>query len=342
MSRIAVIGAGAWGTALAHVAATAGNQVSLIGRDRATIDAINKKHRHPSLGEASLDARITARTDFEADADAIILAVPAQETRAALSSLASGLAGKPVILSAKGLENSTGLRQSEILAKVAPAALPLVLSGPSFAADVAASKPTAVTLAAHDAALADRIAALLAGPAFRPYAAGDIAGVEIAGAVEADIVEIAARQDGHGQRPDGLALDKAVTKMFVERPAKRHERRDDEAALAGGAQGFVHEQGGDAAARDAGALAPRGLDRADMRHPLARDRAARKVLLASVLEPCQRDSSGSRPHGIDVAVGHQTEPGVEHVADIHLAGRVLAAPAAVGVGLVALKAAPDL
>ena len=184
MSRIAVIGAGAWGTALAHVAATAGNQVSLIGRDRATIDAINKKHRHPSLGEASLDARITARTDFDADADAIILAVPAQETRAALTPLASDLAGRPVILSAKGLESTTGLRQSEILAKVTPTALPLVLSGPSFAADVAASKPTAVTLAAHDAALADRIAALLAGPAFRPYAAGDIAGVEIAGALK--------------------------------------------------------------------------------------------------------------------------------------------------------------
>jgi glycerol-3-phosphate dehydrogenase (NAD(P)+) len=184
MSRIAVIGAGAWGTALAHVAATAGNQVSLIGRDRATIDAINKKHRHPSLGEASLDARITARTDFEATADAIIVAVPAQETRAALTPLASGLAGKPVILSAKGLERGSGLRQSEVLSAVVPAALPLVLSGPSFAADVAASKPTAVTLAAHDAALADRIAALLAGPAFRPYAAGDVAGVEIAGALK--------------------------------------------------------------------------------------------------------------------------------------------------------------
>jgi glycerol-3-phosphate dehydrogenase (NAD(P)+) len=184
VSHIAVIGAGAWGTALAHVAATAGNKVALMGRDRATIDAVNKQHRHPSLGEAELHHGIEARAEFEARADAIILAVPAQESRAALTPLAAALAGKPVILSAKGLESGTGLRQSEILAAIAPTALPLVLSGPSFAADVARSKPTAVTLATNDPALADRIAALLAGPSFRPYAAGDVAGVEIAGALK--------------------------------------------------------------------------------------------------------------------------------------------------------------
>ena len=258
MSRIAVIGAGAWGTALAHVAATAGNQVSLIGRDRATIDAINKKHRHPSLGEASLDARITARTDFEADADAIILAVPAQETRAALSSLASGLAGKPVILSAKGLENSTGLRQSEILAKVAPAALPLVLSGPSFAADVAASKPTAVTLAAHDAALADRIAALLAGPAFRPYAAGDIAGVEIAGALKNVFALACGAVEGAGL---GLSARSAVLARSFAELSRLVVALGGEAATLNGLAGIGEHQLGHLAAVGLQPLHPRRLTR---------------------------------------------------------------------------------
>jgi glycerol-3-phosphate dehydrogenase (NAD(P)+) len=110
--------------------------------------------------------------------------VPAQASRGALSLIRDRIAGKPVVLSAKGLETGTLKRQSEILAELAPTALPFVLSGPSFATDVAAGRPTAVTLAGNDPALTEAVAAALAGPALRPYAADDIVGVELAGALK--------------------------------------------------------------------------------------------------------------------------------------------------------------
>src|SRR5690606_8436821 len=114
-----------------------------------------------------------------------ILAVPAQASRAALTGLGPDLlAGMPVVLSAKGLETGTLRRQSEILVEVAPDAIPFVLSGPSFAEDVAAGRPTAVTLAGDDASDTSDIAAALAGPALRPYAADDRIGVELAGALK--------------------------------------------------------------------------------------------------------------------------------------------------------------
>lgn len=184
LETVAVIGAGAWGTALAQAAASAGRTVTLVGRDPVVIDEINRQHRNRKhLGELPLSQRITAAATLP-DADFVILAVPAQQSRAALAQVSAGLAGKPVILSAKGLETGTLKRQSEILAEIAPGAVPYVLSGPSFAADVAAGRPTAVTLAGNDPDPTAEVAAAMAGPTFRPYAAGDILGVEIAGALK--------------------------------------------------------------------------------------------------------------------------------------------------------------
>ncbi|MET3927789.1 NAD(P)H-dependent glycerol-3-phosphate dehydrogenase [Devosia sp. 2618] len=183
--RVSVIGGGAWGTALAQAAAMAGRQVSLVARDAAQVDEINTSRTNRRyLGEQQLHAALTATTEA-GEADIIILAVPAQSSRAALGALDPALlAGKPVILSAKGLETGTLDRQSEILADMAPDAIPFVLSGPSFAADVAAGRPTAVTLAGDDADQTSAVAAALAGPSFRPYAADDRIGVEIAGALK--------------------------------------------------------------------------------------------------------------------------------------------------------------
>jgi glycerol-3-phosphate dehydrogenase (NAD(P)+) len=127
---------------------------------------------------------VTALDHLEDHADLVIVAVPAQATRAALTSARGRLAGKPVVLAAKGLEAGTLLRQSEILGEVAPAAIPFVLSGPSFAADVVAGRPTAVTLAGDDASDTSDVAAALAGPALRPYASDDRVGVELAGALK--------------------------------------------------------------------------------------------------------------------------------------------------------------
>lgn len=188
LDRVAVIGSGAWGTALAQAAAMAGRRVTLCGRDAAQAQTINQTHTNPDyLGPIPLSDRITATTDRASvmAADFVILAVPAQASRAALQSIgAVALAGKPVVLSAKGFEQGTLARQTEILAEVAPDAIPLVLSGPSFAADVAAGRPTAVTLAGFDPGVTAEVAAALAGPALRPYVSDDPVGVELAGGLK--------------------------------------------------------------------------------------------------------------------------------------------------------------
>lgn len=182
IDQIAVIGAGEWGTALAQAAAMAGREVTLIGRDAAVLADINSNHTNSKhLGSQLLSPLIHAADRYSA-ADLVILAVPAQHTRSALMSL--GPLAAPVVLSAKGLEQGSLKRQSEILAELAPHAVPYVLSGPSFATDVAAGRPTAVTLAGDDPAATAAVAAALAGPSFRPYAAGDRIGVELCGALK--------------------------------------------------------------------------------------------------------------------------------------------------------------
>ncbi|SDG20735.1 NAD(P)H-dependent glycerol-3-phosphate dehydrogenase [Pelagibacterium luteolum] len=188
MARVFVIGAGAWGTALAQAARFAGHDVTLSGRDAQAAREINESHRLSAyLGDIALDPDLRAQTGFDAiaAADAVLMVVPAQATRATLEAIGpDALSGKPVILCAKGLETGSNDRQSEILAELAPEAEPFVLSGPSFAHDVAAGKPTAVTLAGHSIERADEMAGLLASDSFRPYASEDIVGVEMCGALK--------------------------------------------------------------------------------------------------------------------------------------------------------------
>ncbi|MHA6299431.1 NAD(P)H-dependent glycerol-3-phosphate dehydrogenase [Devosia sp. CAU 1758] len=182
---VAVIGGGAWGTALAQASAMAGRQVSLVVRNKDQAEAITRTRKNDAAlpGQALLPGIGAVAALVEADI--VILAVPAQSTRTLLTSLDPELlAGKPVVLSAKGLETGTLARQSEILLDMAPNSIPFVLSGPSFAADVAAGRPTAVTLAGDDASETSDLALALAGPSFRPYAADDRIGVEIAGALK--------------------------------------------------------------------------------------------------------------------------------------------------------------
>ncbi|ODT49471.1 NAD(P)H-dependent glycerol-3-phosphate dehydrogenase [Devosia sp. 63-57] len=185
LETVTVIGGGAWGTALAQAAAMAGRKVRLVVRHPAQAEAINTSRRNEAAlpGQALL-AGVNASAEF-AGSDIVILAVPAQSTRTLLSTIDPALlAGRPVVLSAKGLETGTLARQSEILFDMAPEAVPYVLSGPSFAVDVAAGRPTAVTLAGDDASATSDLATALAGPSFRPYAADDRIGVEIAGALK--------------------------------------------------------------------------------------------------------------------------------------------------------------
>jgi glycerol-3-phosphate dehydrogenase (NAD(P)+) len=184
LERVAVIGAGAWGTALAQAAAIAGREVTIVGRDPQVIHEINTQRSNAThLGDQQLSPWINASVDLP-EADIFVLAVPAQASRAALTQHATALRGKPVVLTAKGLEHGSLKRQSEILADTVPDAEAFVLSGPSFAVDVAAGRPTAVTLAGDDAEATSDIAAALAGLTFRLYATDDLVGVELAGALK--------------------------------------------------------------------------------------------------------------------------------------------------------------
>ncbi|SOB80376.1 glycerol-3-phosphate dehydrogenase (NAD(P)+) [Sphingomonas guangdongensis] len=183
--RIGVIGGGAWGTALAQVAARGGQPVTLWAREPEVVAAINDARENTTfLKGAALSDSIHATGDLAdlAYHDALLVVAPAQHVRAVLA--AAPVGATPLVLCAKGIEAGTRLLVGEVARAVAPSAPVAVLSGPTFAHEVAAGKPTAVTLACADPGLRDRLAARLASPAFRPYASDDVVGAEIGGAVK--------------------------------------------------------------------------------------------------------------------------------------------------------------
>ena len=193
-NSIAVIGAGAWGTALAGVAARAGRAVILCARSADAAKAIASARSNPKLPGVTLHANIQVTDDLAsaAAADAILIATPAQNLRAATSALAPHLnAGTPLVACAKGIERGTHKFMTEVIAEAAPNARASILSGPGFASDVARGLPTAVTLAAHDEALASDLVQALGSATFRPYHTSDVRGVEIGGAAK-NVLAIAA------------------------------------------------------------------------------------------------------------------------------------------------------
>jgi glycerol-3-phosphate dehydrogenase (NAD(P)+) len=170
------------------VCARAGLAVTLWAREAEVVEAINAAHENPLfLPGVTLDAAIAATGDPAdlAGADLVLAVAPAQHLRASLAALAPhARAGGPVVLCAKGFEASSLNLMTQVLAETLPNAAPAVLSGPSFAGEVARGLPTAVTLAASDLALARRIAKAIAGPTFRPYVSDDMIGAEAGGAVK--------------------------------------------------------------------------------------------------------------------------------------------------------------
>jgi glycerol-3-phosphate dehydrogenase (NAD(P)+) len=217
MSTIGVYGAGAWGSALALTAARAGGEVILCGRDAPAAAELNATRQSRHLPGAEFPVAVTASADPAALAgvDLLLLAVPAQACRAAALALSDFAGRDTVIVScAKGIEQATGARLSQAIAAALPGRPIAVLSGPGFADDVAAGLPTAVTVAAEDAGLADAIARRLAGPAFRPYAATDVAGVELGGALK-NVLAIAAGIVA-GRALGASAQAAVITRGFVE------------------------------------------------------------------------------------------------------------------------------
>ena len=183
--RIGVIGGGAWGTALASVAAREGEPVLLWAREPEVVEAINAGHENPLfLAGVPLPRSIQATGTIGdlSGCEALLVVSPAQFVRATLSELRAG--DTPLVLCAKGIEAGTRLLISEVAHQVQPTAPIAVLSGPTFAHEVAAGQPTAVTLACADEAIGERLADRLAGPTFRPYASNDVVGAEIGGAVK--------------------------------------------------------------------------------------------------------------------------------------------------------------
>jgi glycerol-3-phosphate dehydrogenase (NAD(P)+) len=199
--RIAVIGGGAWGTALAIVAARAGRRVTLWSRRAEIAEDINRNHRnHAYLGEAEIPSAVQATTDMAAalrGAGAVLLVTPSETVRAISRAMAPLLApGTPVILCAKGIEAGSGLLLTEVAAEELGDIPCGVLSGPTFADEAAAGHLTAVTIASdmvpgHTAeAVAARLAVSMGSDFFRPYVSNDVVGVEVGGAVK-NVIAIA-------------------------------------------------------------------------------------------------------------------------------------------------------
>ena len=187
-NTIGVLGAGAWGTALAQTAASAGRSVILWSFEHDVADVINKQHentiylRDVALHE-SIDA-VTALTDLDA-CDAVLAVAPAQHLRRVLEGFAPfAPRGIPIVLCAKGIEQSSLQLMTDVLAETIPSAIPAVLSGPSFAIDTSKGLPTAVTLACEDEAIGNGLIQALGTPRFRPYLATDLTGAEVGGAVK--------------------------------------------------------------------------------------------------------------------------------------------------------------
>ena len=216
-NSVAVIGAGAWGTALAGVAARAGRDVTIYARSPEAAAQMKTARTNPRLPGVRIDDRIEITGDIAAAARAeiILIATPAQNLRDAVSALAPHLKkATPVIAAAKGIERGTHRFMTEVIAEAAPDAIPAILSGPSFADDVARGLPTAVTLAAKDEGLASALVQALGSSTFRPYHTSDVRGVEIGGAAK-NVLAIAAGIV-EGRKLGASALAALTTRGFSE------------------------------------------------------------------------------------------------------------------------------
>jgi glycerol-3-phosphate dehydrogenase (NAD(P)+) len=218
IGTVVVLGAGAWGTALAEAQAKAGRPVTLWARDPAVAadiaaTAVNAR-RLPGI-PLSPTLAVTADLDRALAADLVLLATPAQQARAMARTLAPRLAARHVLVNcAKGLEQATGRLVGDVLAEEVPGVRLASLSGPGFAGDVARGLPAALTLACRDATLGSGIAERLAHQQFRLYWTADVTGVELGGAVKNVLAIAAGILDGKGL--GGSAHAALVTRGFAE------------------------------------------------------------------------------------------------------------------------------
>jgi glycerol-3-phosphate dehydrogenase (NAD(P)+) len=202
IQRVSVIGGGAWGTALAVVAHRAGRDVTLWALEPEVVAAVNGQHRNPLyLPDVDLDPAIVATADMTAAAaaDLVLLVPPAQHLRKICATLAAHIKPKtPVVICAKGIERGTSALMTDVVSEALPQAAMMVLSGPTFAGEVARGLPTAITLGTSDAEQGRRVAAAISSPTFRPYLSDDVVGAEVGGAVKNVLAIGCGMADGKG------------------------------------------------------------------------------------------------------------------------------------------------
>lgn len=213
-----VIGAGAWGTALAQVAGWAGLEVRLQAREPEVIDSIRTRRVNEAfLPGVQLDERLEVTGDLAdlGDCDLILAVPPAQHMRSTLAAFAAHhRPGAPVILCSKGIERGSLKLMTEVLAETLPDAPAAVLSGPSFAGEVARGLPSAVTLACADETLGQALMNTLSAPTFRPYLADDLIGAEVGGAIKNVLAIACGMSEGKGLGRSAHAA--LITRGFAE------------------------------------------------------------------------------------------------------------------------------
>jgi len=218
MERIGIIGAGAWGTALAATARRAGRDVVLWARDPDLAEGINLRNENRLYLPGVLldpEIRATAEPAALAEAEVLLMVAPAQHLRAVSARIADHIPeGRPVVVCAKGIEQVSGKLMTEVLAETLPGRPLAVLSGPNLATEVACGLPAATTLAAEDKALAERLAAALGSKTFRPYISPDTVGAQVGGAVK-NVIAIACGIVG-GRRLGSNARAALITRGLAE------------------------------------------------------------------------------------------------------------------------------
>lgn len=218
--RIGVIGGGAWGTALAANEARAGHQVTLWARDAALVSAINKQHQNPHyLPGVTLPASMQATANLaEAceTADILLLCVPAQTLASTVTRCDVHAPSDTIFVScAKGIDRASGQTMTQAIANLTPNRSIAVLSGPSFAADVARFLPTAVIIAAHDKTAALQLCQTLSNDTLRCYASDDVLGAELGGALK-NVLAIAvgiARGKGLGASAEASIIARGFAEL---------------------------------------------------------------------------------------------------------------------------------
>ncbi len=226
---VTVVGGGAWGTALAMTAHAAGRDTTLWVRETDAVAAIHRDRRNPFLPQHPLPAAIKATDDLTGALDGaqlVIVVVPSQFLRPMCRQIGAHLPpGVPIVVCSKGIETDSGALMSQVIEQELPGRPLAALSGPSFADEVAAGQPTAVTIASADLAgatadsapqtLAARVAVTLATPSFRPYLSDDVVGVEVGGAVK-NVLAIAcgiAQGRGMGSNPRAALIARGLAEI---------------------------------------------------------------------------------------------------------------------------------